>query len=538
MTPFRLRSHVKRRRHGVHQHTPAISYNYLQLCKAYNLPKVGAIQLPPLGIISLGGEVSLPNLKTYFDAHEAPTPIVTILGLPGAGPTKDAGANIEDMLDVTYGAAPGIYATGLSQEIAVCFGDNSSGTAIADCALVLAKYGCKKISCSWGLSILSWLTREIQYTEEVLAYLASIGVSFVGSSGDDSAFDGAGRLSDDYPSCSVYSWSAGATSLRLYPDGSIAQESAWGDGKPQDPGTGGGFAPFVRPAWQKAALAGYPNNQRGCPDFALVGDPDTGVDLYANDQWYSGIGGTSLVAPFAAGYLTVVAGVLAQQKKQSLGNPGPVVYPHPEAFHDITVGSNGRPTAKGWDPVTGLGSFDGQKLMDVILTAQPLIATVPANGHTTQPPAPVTPAPVTPPAPVVTLNTIEEAIDAAFARWRALNAPWVTTFLNLVEKDVLAALETALTATPAIQPHGVLAVTGAGAMAFLEKVLPLLGPAAVAFADAYIEGLNLPSEEKAALEEAVKAILQPKAQSAPREKGMRASPLTSPYVGFEIVLVG
>lgn len=36
-------------------------------------------------------------------------------------------------------------------------------------------------------------------------------------------------------------------------------------------------------------------------------------------------------------------------------------YQHPEAFTDITIGSNpgcdspGFPAAKGWDPVTGLG---------------------------------------------------------------------------------------------------------------------------------------------------------------------------------------
>lgn len=47
-------------------------------------------------------------------------------------------------------------------------------------------------------------------------------------------------------------------------------------------------------------------------------------------------------------------------------------YQHPEAFNDITVGSNpgcnstGFPAAKGWDPVTGLGYALDPQLLEYV----------------------------------------------------------------------------------------------------------------------------------------------------------------------------
>jgi len=52
----------------------------------------------------------------------------------------------------------------------------------------------------------------------------------------------------------------------------------------------------------------------------------------------------------------------------------PTFYAHPEAFNDITVGGNpgcgsdGFKAAPGWDPVTGLGTPNYQKLLKVVLS--------------------------------------------------------------------------------------------------------------------------------------------------------------------------
>ena len=55
-----------------------------------------------------------------------------------------------------------------------------------------------------------------------------------------------------------------------------------------------------------------------------------------------------------------------------LGFVNPLFYAHPEAFHDVTLGENkgagqvGFKAAKGWDPATGLGTPDFQKLMQLV----------------------------------------------------------------------------------------------------------------------------------------------------------------------------
>jgi kumamolisin len=62
------------------------------------------------------------------------------------------------------------------------------------------------------------------------------------------------------------------------------------------------------------------------------------------------------------------AGLIARMN-QALGSPvgylNPIFYSGPNSdFHDITQGNNGSFKAtKGWDPCTGLGSPDGQKLL-------------------------------------------------------------------------------------------------------------------------------------------------------------------------------
>ena len=59
-----------------------------------------------------------------------------------------------------------------------------------------------------------------------------------------------------------------------------------------------------------------------------------------------------------------------QSLGQSVGFINPVLYGAPstaQAFHDITAGNNGAFQAKaGWDACTGLGTPNGQKLLDAL----------------------------------------------------------------------------------------------------------------------------------------------------------------------------
>ena len=78
------------------------------------------------------------------------------------------------------------------------------------------------------------------------------------------------------------------------------------------------------------------------------------------------IGGTSPVAPLWCGLIAR----LNQSLQQPVGFLQPVLYKLPAssgAFHDIISGSNGAFSAgPGWDPTTGLGSPDGQKLLQAL----------------------------------------------------------------------------------------------------------------------------------------------------------------------------
>ncbi|KAM7215665.1 alkaline serine protease [Rhypophila decipiens] len=108
---------------------------------------------------------------------------------------------------------------------------------------------------------------------------------------------------------------------------------------------------------------------RGYPDVAAIGDHYV---VRVNSTWAT-IGGTSLSAPVFAAMLTLVNEERIAAGKDTLGFINPVLYAHPEVFNDIVTGSNpgcssaGFPAAKGWDPVSGLGSPKYPKLLDLLL---------------------------------------------------------------------------------------------------------------------------------------------------------------------------
>jgi len=85
-----------------------------------------------------------------------------------------------------------------------------------------------------------------------------------------------------------------------------------------------------------------------------------------------GVGGTSCSSPIVAGVVSILNDWVIANDGKPLGFISPLLYKmaaeHPAAFTDITKGDNicteagcssgcqGFYAAKGWDPVTGLGS--------------------------------------------------------------------------------------------------------------------------------------------------------------------------------------
>ena len=165
----------------------------------------------------------------------------------------------------------------------------------------------------------------------------------------------------------------------------------------------GGFSNyFARPSYQKSAVdayfashdPGYPYYTFNGQDFSLPssnigangglynrigrGFPDVSANG-ANLQYYL-LGmlmpqyGTSLAAPIWASVVTLINEKRAEHGKGPVGFINPVLYEHPEVLNDITSGHNagcgtyGFSAVEGWDPVTGLGTPNYPKLLELFLS--------------------------------------------------------------------------------------------------------------------------------------------------------------------------
>lgn len=97
---------------------------------------------------------------------------------------------------------------------------------------------------------------------------------------------------------------------------------------------------------------------RGIPDISAMGNNV----LVFNIQLPVLVGGTSCSSPISASIIGLINDRRIAAGMNSLGFLNPFLYANPQAFTDITTGSNpgcntnGFPALTGWDPVTGLGT--------------------------------------------------------------------------------------------------------------------------------------------------------------------------------------
>jgi subtilase family serine protease len=198
------------------------------------------------------------------------------------------------------------------------------------------------------------------------------------------------------------SLTSGASALIYIP------ETTWNDEATNQgfsAGGGGASTIFGKPSWQ--AGAGVPNDgKRDVPDIALNGSNVHDPYLICSQDFFAsanppialtsctagfrasdgksleGIGGTSAGAPTFAGILALINQATASN---GLGNVNPMLYQlaatTPNAFHDVTSGTNKMPctsgtpncpagtttigftTGSGYDQVTGLGSLNVTNLI-------------------------------------------------------------------------------------------------------------------------------------------------------------------------------
>jgi kumamolisin len=232
------------------------------------------------------------------------------------------------------------------------------------------------VSISWGQSEDQWSAQSRTAMDSALADAAALGVTICVAAGDNGSGDGAtdGSAHCDFPASSPHALACGGTRLEGNPASqTVTTEVVWNDaefGGGGNGATGGGISDvFPLPSWQ--ANAGVPapaggSGGRGVPDVAGNADPVTGYSIVSGGQ-QTVVGGTSAVAPLYAGLIAR----LAQGTGEKFGLLQPLIYAgvQPGAdvpgFNDITQGNNGAYSAgPGWDPCTGLGSPNGQALLD------------------------------------------------------------------------------------------------------------------------------------------------------------------------------
>jgi kumamolisin len=356
-----------------------------ELAAIYQFPPgTGAGQT--IGIIELGGQYIANDLALFAQASGlgAPPKVVTV-DVEQLTPQarNDADSVGECMLDIEVVAGICPQAT-----LAVYFSNftEKGWVDVLDAALHDKTNKPCVLSISYGLAEGTdiWTGQAMMHINESMREAAALGIPVCVASGDDGSDDqvGDGRAHVDFPSSSPYVLCVGGTALKK--SGTKFTEVVWfdGDGLRKDGGgsTGGGVSSvFPRPDWQKADIASV-NPQapagRCVPDVAADASSNTGYFMVARGARQVS-GGTSAAAPLWAALL---ARLIAAGKQ--VGYFTPVLYqPNPNtagqplgtaACNDITSGANktaaagGYTAGPGYDAVTGWGSPNGQKLMQVL----------------------------------------------------------------------------------------------------------------------------------------------------------------------------
>jgi kumamolisin len=362
--------HPRRRGVRVRSHAdagfPEGSLSPAQVLRAMGFSQNQYAGIPEItiGVGSLGGGVVQADIDNAVDAWGMAAPEILVRTVGGASnDPSDQESNVENMLDLLPTIAhTWWWLTGQRAKAAICFGPNKPGgmTAVTRDLASL----CGVISWSWGSPAVGWDPVERAMFSLALTETVFAGCTVCAASGDNSIDDGTMNPTADYPCSDPSVWGVGGTYLSLKPDGSIALETAWGDGLPGDAGGGGGIDPKVpQPIFQSGVVLGA---HRGVPDTAANADPRSGWQMSANGSW-TVVGGTSAASPLTAALIAIAKGVAAREGRTLPGLLTPRIYAvRASAMRDILTGSNGARAAVGWDQATGLGSPNGPAFIEAL----------------------------------------------------------------------------------------------------------------------------------------------------------------------------
>jgi kumamolisin len=291
-----------------------------------------------------GGSHAIAIVEAYDDATAAPdlAHFSEQFGLPAANfqvvyasgtkPPADSGWALEAALDIewAHAMAPNAKIYLVEAASGSC---NALFTAVTVASNLVAKSGGGEVSISWGSS-------EFASETTLDSYFTTPQVVYVASAGDTPGVS--------YPAASPNVIAVGGTTMSRNPNtGNFQIELSWQQ-------TGGGPSAFEPlPNYQNGLIAAL-GVHRGTPDVAAIADPNTGVWVYQDGNWWI-VGGTSLSAPIMAGVINAAGSFRASTAAELTA-----IYGNPAGFTNIVDGVCG-PYAgyfagKGWNLCAGNGS--------------------------------------------------------------------------------------------------------------------------------------------------------------------------------------
>jgi kumamolisin len=355
--------------------TSLVSHTPAEVASLYNFPEQAHGEGETIALIELGGGFRSGDLKTYWKKLGLGAVSVASVSVSGATnkPTGDPnGPDGEVVLDIEIAGAIAPKA-----KIAVYFAPNTEQGFLKAIHAAIHDRVRKPsvISISWGGPEDQWTRQSLDAFNQAFHDAALLGITVFCASGDGGSSDGEndGKPHVDFPASSPWVVACGGTTLKSGKN-HVESEVAWNGGL-DNGATGGGISTFFSvPEYQQNAnipastvRSGFAG--RGVPDVAGCADPATGYSVLVNGTWQV-VGGTSAVAPLWAG----LTALINQQLGTRVGFMNPLFYTtlaEHRALNDVSSGTNGDfPSKPGWDACTGMGSPNGQAILDVLKRIQ------------------------------------------------------------------------------------------------------------------------------------------------------------------------
>ena len=320
-------------------------------------------------------QADLFTFGAAFNLSNGVIPTVAVVGPNNGGYFDEGILDLEYIIGVASGAPTYWVAKNAFDILGVC-----------DMLLNITPSVPQVLSISWGSGESTYASASMNADNDEFKKLGLLGVSVLAASGDagtgaqsTSIWGGCDKFDTNFPASASYCTSVGAT----YTNAVGQPEASWS-------GSGGGFSSQFQPAsYQTAPVQGYLDSGvampppklfnstgRPVPDVAAVG---TNFKTCSSDYWGTETG-TSAATPTFAALITRVNAKRLASGKATLGFLNPYLYAFAaqnggSVGQDITSGNNrndqctaGFNCAKGWDPISGLGTPNYPSLETYLLS--------------------------------------------------------------------------------------------------------------------------------------------------------------------------